>query len=111
AGVLALVALAVGRYSRRPALVHCLWVLVLIKLITPPLVSLPVPLLGPAPTPRIEFPTTPVVAGSRPVAQLSEPAATAVDMEPMPFMRIAELAVEVEKKIPPAVALRRDAVV
>src|SRR5262249_7470552 len=43
AGSLALVALVVGRFSRRPALVHCLWVLVLLKLVTPPVVSLPVP--------------------------------------------------------------------
>src|SRR5262249_24754367 len=43
AGSLALLALVVGRVSRRPALVHSLWVLVLLKLVTPPLVSLPVP--------------------------------------------------------------------
>lgn len=43
AGALAVVALVVGRLSRRPALVHSLWVLVLLKLVTPPLVSLPVP--------------------------------------------------------------------
>jgi hypothetical protein len=45
AGLLALVALAAGRYSRRPALVHSLWLLVLLKLVTPPFVRLP--LLGP----------------------------------------------------------------
>ena len=38
---LALVALGVGRWSRRPALVHLLWVLVLIKLLTPPLIDVP----------------------------------------------------------------------
>jgi len=43
AGVLALVALVVGRISRRPALIHALWLLVLIKLITPPVISLPLP--------------------------------------------------------------------
>src|SRR5437763_10155045 len=37
AGALALAALAAGRSCRRPALVHCLWLLVLIKLVTPPL--------------------------------------------------------------------------
>src|SRR5947209_18415495 len=36
-GVLALAALAVGRFCRRPALAHCLWLLVLVKLLTPPL--------------------------------------------------------------------------
>jgi beta-lactamase regulating signal transducer with metallopeptidase domain len=34
-------ALALGRFTRRPALAHVLWVLVLIKLITPPLIDVP----------------------------------------------------------------------
>ena len=34
-------ALAVGRLSRRPAFAHVLWVLVLVKLITPPVVDVP----------------------------------------------------------------------
>jgi len=38
---LALVALGAGRWSRRPALAHLLWVLVLIKLLTPPLIDVP----------------------------------------------------------------------
>ncbi|MBC7856644.1 MAG: hypothetical protein IAF94_24710 [Pirellulaceae bacterium] len=38
---LALVALAAGRWSRRPALAHLLWVLVLIKLVTPPVIDVP----------------------------------------------------------------------
>jgi bla regulator protein BlaR1 len=38
---LALLAWGIGRYSRSPALAHVLWVLVLIKLVTPPIVSLP----------------------------------------------------------------------
>src|SRR5262249_15860448 len=37
ATVVALLASAVGLFSRRPALVHSLWLLVLIKLITPPI--------------------------------------------------------------------------
>jgi WD40 repeat protein/beta-lactamase regulating signal transducer with metallopeptidase domain len=40
ASVLALAAIAAGRWYRRPALVHCLWLLVLVKLVTPPLVPL-----------------------------------------------------------------------
>jgi WD40 repeat protein/beta-lactamase regulating signal transducer with metallopeptidase domain len=40
AALLAVVALAVGRYCRRPALLHSLWLLVLLKLVTPPLVPL-----------------------------------------------------------------------
>ena len=43
AGVLAIVALLAGRFSRRPAMAHALWLIVLLKLITPPVVSLPVP--------------------------------------------------------------------
>jgi beta-lactamase regulating signal transducer with metallopeptidase domain len=41
--VLALPAWAVSRRGRHPALAHALWVLVLIKLVTPPLVSVPIP--------------------------------------------------------------------
>jgi bla regulator protein blaR1 len=49
--VLAVVATAVAAIGRRPALVHALWVLVLIKLVTPPLV--PVPLSSPTPRMRL----------------------------------------------------------
>jgi beta-lactamase regulating signal transducer with metallopeptidase domain len=42
ATLLALVALAVGAVYRRPALMHGLWLLVLLKLVTPPLLFLPV---------------------------------------------------------------------
>jgi beta-lactamase regulating signal transducer with metallopeptidase domain len=46
--VLALVALLVGAKSKRPHLAHLLWLMVLIKLVTPPLLSLPViPSSGP----------------------------------------------------------------
>src|SRR5208337_5618195 len=40
--VLALLAACAGRMFRRPALAHALWLLVLLKLITPPLVPLPI---------------------------------------------------------------------
>lgn len=42
ATVLALLVLAVGAVYRRPALRHALWLLVLLKLVTPPLLFLPV---------------------------------------------------------------------
>ncbi|HEY7426255.1 MAG TPA: M56 family metallopeptidase [Gemmataceae bacterium] len=42
AAVLALVAAAAGALCRRPALVHGLWLLVLLKLVTPPLLRIPV---------------------------------------------------------------------
>ncbi len=41
--LLALVAACVGRLCRRPALTHGLWLLVLLKLVTPPLFRVPVP--------------------------------------------------------------------
>ena len=47
ASALALVAVLVGCCCRRPALVHGLWLLVLLKLVTPPLV--PVPIAWPTP--------------------------------------------------------------
>jgi beta-lactamase regulating signal transducer with metallopeptidase domain len=43
AAALALVAAGVSRLFRRPALTHTLWVLVLLKLLTPPLVPLAMP--------------------------------------------------------------------
>jgi beta-lactamase regulating signal transducer with metallopeptidase domain len=42
ATALAVLAAGVGRWCRRPALVHTLWLLVLAKLLTPPLVPVPV---------------------------------------------------------------------
>jgi WD40 repeat protein/beta-lactamase regulating signal transducer with metallopeptidase domain len=45
AALLAVLALAAGRWLRRPALTHCLWLLVLLKLVTPPLFSLHLPWL------------------------------------------------------------------
>ena len=39
---LAALALAVARWSRRPALAHLLWAIVLVKLLTPPLIDVPV---------------------------------------------------------------------
>src|SRR5262245_18363255 len=45
AAVLAVVALVVGRTCRSPVVRHVAWVLVLLKLVTPPLVSIPLPVL------------------------------------------------------------------
>jgi bla regulator protein blaR1 len=44
AAVLAVAAAGAGKICRRPALVHALWVLVLVKLVTPPLVVVPISL-------------------------------------------------------------------
>ena len=51
ATVLALVTIAVSTVYRRPALVHGLWLLVLLKLVTPPLVFLPIAWPAPAESP------------------------------------------------------------
>ena len=40
---LAVVALGVGRICRRPALTHSLWLIVLLKLVTPPLMPVSFP--------------------------------------------------------------------
>src|SRR3954468_17501442 len=45
AGVLAVFAAALSYFVRAPAVRHAAWVLVLLKLVTPPLVSLPLPVL------------------------------------------------------------------
>ena len=41
--LLAAVAFLIGRWLRRPALTHALWVLVLVKFVTPPLIGIPIP--------------------------------------------------------------------
>src|SRR5262245_21248890 len=45
AAVLAGLALAVGRACRSPSVRHAAWVVVLLKLVTPPLLSFPLPVL------------------------------------------------------------------
>jgi beta-lactamase regulating signal transducer with metallopeptidase domain len=56
AAVLAVLALVVGCTCRSPALRHLAWVLVLLKLVTPPLFRVPLPVL-PASWSAEEFPT------------------------------------------------------
>lgn len=65
AAPLALGAWLVGRYIRRPALTHGLWVLVLLKLVAPPLGIVSIPILDEPPAPRI-VQTPKVVAVSAP---------------------------------------------
>ncbi len=57
--VLALPAAAVARLGRWPALAHALWLLVLLKLITPPLIAIP-----------IAWPQSEFAAGDRDLAQI-----------------------------------------
>ncbi len=57
--VLAALALVVGRLCRRPALTHALWLLVLLKLVTPPIWHVPVPWPRKAPLVTAELPNAP----------------------------------------------------
>ena len=43
AGILAVVVFAVTRIWRNPHLAHVLWLLVLLKMVTPPLIGIPIP--------------------------------------------------------------------
>ncbi|HWE40177.1 MAG TPA: M56 family metallopeptidase [Isosphaeraceae bacterium] len=56
AAALGVVAFVVARAGRRPALGHCLWLIVLLKLVSPPLWGVPMPWpqeTAPAPTPAV----------------------------------------------------------
>jgi len=79
ATLLALIAALLSRWIKRPAVIHVLWLLVLLKLVTPPVLSLGVlPLSGdtkPIP-PRIEKASS-KAAGSNPAVYMS-----AVDFGP-----------------------------
>jgi beta-lactamase regulating signal transducer with metallopeptidase domain len=74
ATLLAVVAMVVGRYCRRPSLVYGLWLLVFLKLLTPPLVRIPVAVLGQEPAAR--SPAAPILVSPRqsetPIDELSD---------------------------------------
>ena len=53
AGLMAFAAILVGVTLNRPKLTHCIWLLVLIKLVTPPIFHLPIPTFGAPPEPLI----------------------------------------------------------
>src|SRR5437868_7137209 len=59
AALLAVPALLATRFCRRPALVHSLWLLVLIKLVTPPIFRPPVAWLPEPPPPAARAEATP----------------------------------------------------
>ncbi|HTU24032.1 MAG TPA: hypothetical protein VMF30_01465, partial [Pirellulales bacterium] len=52
AAVLALAVFGITRFWKNPAVRHALWLLVLVKLVAPPLVALPLP--GPSARPPIQ---------------------------------------------------------
>jgi beta-lactamase regulating signal transducer with metallopeptidase domain len=70
---------------RRPAVLHCLWLLVLLKLITPPLVDVPIP--WPHSTERAALTSRPIAAVEEPVLG---PAPTPDDIGPRAEPRPAE---------------------
>ncbi|HEV8292191.1 MAG TPA: M56 family metallopeptidase, partial [Tepidisphaeraceae bacterium] len=75
AAMLALAALAISRTFRRPALSHAMWLIVLLKLVTPPLWNVAVPLMPAEKTHKPPLPPT----------ELSMPPA-----EPEPNIDVAE---------------------
>src|SRR6267143_7109639 len=96
--MLALAALAVSRTFRRPALSHALWLIVLLKLITPPLWNVAVPLMPAekahkAPLPPTELSMPPAEAEPMQTASAeADPTATTywIDQrEPLEFERRA----------------------
>src|SRR5262245_43040208 len=94
AAALAAVALAAGRWLNRPAVAHVLWLLVLVKLLTPPLVTIPVQCLpartesvaaAPAvPPPPAAVPQPIVVVEPDPPAAPAPPQATVALPVPPP---------------------------
>src|SRR5205809_3545127 len=92
ATALALCAAVVGRFCKRPALTHALWLLVLLKLVTPPL--LPVSCLPsgwswdePQPAAAVEpAPAAPAPAPAIPLVMVQAPAPRpVVEAEPVPM--------------------------
>lgn len=83
AGFLALLAALVGRWGNRPALAHGLWLLVLLKLVTPPLWEYPFVLAEPEPVKGAPAPAVPVEDIAAPPAVVELPAAEA---EPAPVV-------------------------
>ncbi|MDB5339981.1 MAG: antirepressor regulating drug resistance protein [Planctomycetaceae bacterium] len=74
--LLALPVLALGRIWQRPALIHAFWILVLVKLIAPPLYLIPVRLNLPA------RPATEMVDRISPASSLSAVVATSHSLSP-----------------------------
>src|SRR5262245_19784184 len=105
ATVLALAAFALARWTRNPPLVHFAWLVVLVKLLTPPIlpVAIPAPLPGllagagrPAPEPPPDpagrpeadpgpdAPSMDVLVLEAPLAEEAEDARPAIEVRPEP---------------------------
>jgi beta-lactamase regulating signal transducer with metallopeptidase domain len=78
AAMLALTALAISRTFRRPALSHALWLIVLLKLITPPLWNVALPLM-----PVEKKPPLPPTELSMPVPESAPIQRAEVNLEPV----------------------------
>jgi beta-lactamase regulating signal transducer with metallopeptidase domain len=97
ATALALVAVVVGRFCRRPALTHGLWLLVLLKLVTPPLLKVPVG--WPASSPVL--PAGPSVSTTEPVEpSINVPFARGEPDEPEAFAPAEEVVLTPGPAIP-----------
>jgi beta-lactamase regulating signal transducer with metallopeptidase domain len=97
---LALVAVVVSCFHRRPALTYSLWLLVLIKLVTPPLVHIPIP-WEPSPA-ETEAAAAPTSASEMEVCLLTEPFEF-VDEQALPELSAA-IPATMEEPAPPRAA-------
>lgn len=95
ASVLALVALAVSLVCRRkPALVHACWLLVLIKLLTPPLFTVPIPKLittASQITEKVSQPEQPKTSQPIEVARVPTPKGPNVEVVDLSEMEVADI--------------------
>ncbi len=62
ASLIGVLAWTVGRHGRRAALAHALWVMFFVKLITPPIVSIPLPIPTFFPRPVVQDVTSPLAS-------------------------------------------------
>lgn len=105
ATLLALLAAAATVVCRRPALVHGLWLLVLLKLITPPLFYVPIPDSWAAqPVTETATEATPPVAEEDPPAIVADGPMPSEDLAPIAVPEIEQPAVDVPSSIGPAEA-------
>src|SRR5262245_51575056 len=92
AALLALVVLVLSRVFRRPALLHALWLLVLLNFLAPPLVPLPVLPAEPAPVVEIPAPGREMEIARRFIEEVQPPRKVETLLvparEPMPAMLI-----------------------
>src|SRR5436309_7028514 len=82
AAVLAVLAAALSYFVRAPAVRHAAWVLVLLKLVTPPLVGLPLPVLPASWAPQPEAREAGVKGGVTPPLLVTCPPAVAAASGP-----------------------------